>query len=368
MRGFQLALIFSVVFSTPFAKAWGGRGHHAICHSTVFLLKEKGLKDFLISRPHTMGHLCNIPDIHWKNSGAEQNKIGSPTHWIDPEVIGMKLDKVPADYKKIVSKFTGQPNQFEKDKTIVSIPSEFGSIWWRADQFWRRSVADGKQIKKAKLPKGGKEEQDEALPYNQSIYGFMVNLGLIGHFVGDASMPYHVTADHDGYGAGHGGIHWFYEDGNVNEQDESMETKVIEMAKKFQTMTKSKDKAEKDQVKFLTAKNKIEQMRELTILSSNDIQAISEIDKTTTPSEKASAENNNTKKPAQRQSPSMTAAEYQPYIIKHMARSAALLAAMWDDAYVQVGRPDLSGYRSYRYPFTPDFVAPDYYETKTSNP
>ena len=361
-------IIFVFLLLTQSVWAWGGRGHHAICHSAVFLLKEKGLKTFLRSRPHTMGHLCNIPDIYWKNSGPEQNKIGSPTHWIDPEVIGLKLVDVPTNYKKIISKYTGKKNHFEPEKTIASIPAELGSVWWRADQFWQRAVKAGKEIKRSKAPKDKKEEQNEALPYNQATYDFMVNLGLLGHFVGDSSQPFHVTVDHDGYFAGHGGIHWFYEDGNMDAQDESVETQLIQVARQLQAMVNSKDKTEKNQVKFLTAKNKIEQMRQLTMLSSNDIPALLQIDQLTKPSELASPQNNNTRKPAQRLTPDETAAAYLPYITKHMGRSAALLAAMWDEAYVKAGRPDLSAYRSFRYPLSPEFVPPDYYDLKTANP
>jgi hypothetical protein len=43
-----------------------------------------------------------------------------------------------------------------------------------------------------------------------------------------------------------------------------------------------------------------------------------------------------------------------------MSDSTAQLAAFWDEIYERAGKPDLSAYRSYRYPFKPDFVAPDY--------
>ncbi|MGE0763520.1 MAG: hypothetical protein AB7N80_09610 [Bdellovibrionales bacterium] len=356
----RLALLLTVLTTTN-AWAWGGRGHHAICHSAVFLMKEKGLQDFLKARPHVMGHLCNIPDTFWKGQGPEQNKIGSPTHWLDPEVLGVSLPDLPADYKKIVAKYTGADNKFDTSKKIASVPGELGSLWWRADQFFRRAVVEGKALKKAKVPKGGKEEQDYTLPYNKAVFGFYVNLGLIGHFVGDASMPFHSTADHDGYHAGHGGIHWFYEDGNINVQDEQFEGLVVPEARKLQAWMNSKDKNEKAQVAFLTVKNNIEKMRQLTILSSQDVQALLDIDKISKPSEKPSPENNNTKKEAQRLKATETMMAYTPLIIKHLSRSAALLAAMWDEAYVQSGRPDMSKYRSYQYPFMPEFVTPDYY-------
>ncbi|MNL81910.1 hypothetical protein D3C87_2091530 [compost metagenome] len=49
-----------------------------------------------------------------------------------------------------------------------------------------------------------------------------------------------------------------------------------------------------------------------------------------------------------------------------MARGALLLANLWDEAYVQAGRPQLAAYKSYKYPFTVDFVAPDYFVEKTT--
>ena len=65
-------------------------------------------------------------------------------------------------------------------------------------------------LKKAKaneVPKGFKEEQDNNLPFNQGTHQMLTNMGVMGHFVGDLGQPFHNTTDHDGYAAGHGGIH-----------------------------------------------------------------------------------------------------------------------------------------------------------------
>jgi hypothetical protein len=265
-----------VLLSTSVALSWGGRGHHTICSAAVFLVKDDGLRNFLMNRPHMMGHLCNIPDFYWKGLGSEVSKLGNPAHFIDVEITGLKIKDVPTDYKKIVSLYTGKPNEFKKDKTIFSVPTEFGSLWWRADQFMRRAIATGKAWKSAKAPIGTKEEQDESLPYNRASYEFFVNIGLLGHFVGDASQPFHGTADYDGYGVGHGGIHAFFEDAGVSAIGPELELKIVQAAQKLQDIVRSKSK-DADQLKkvtFLKAKTTVEKMKALSEISFAEIPTV----------------------------------------------------------------------------------------------
>lgn len=364
-----MKLIFSFVLICSLASvghAWGGRGHHAICHSAVFLLKEEGLRDYLQSRPQMMGHLCNIPDIHWKSLGPDVGKLGNPSHFMDVEVTGLAMKDIPADYQKIVSKFTGEPNQFKKGAKIFSVPTEFGSLWWRADQFFRRAIGLEKEWKKATTPTNSKEEQDEALPYNKAAFEFMVNLGLMGHFVGDAGQPFHGTTDYDGYAVGHGGIHSYFEDQGVSVLGADLEVRVIDAGKKLQEAAASKEKELKKTFQFLTAKNTIEKMRALSELSFDEIKTILAVDPIKKPSEDKKEKGMSLRTPAEREDIKTVAAKLDPIIVQEMARSAALLANLWDEAYVKVGKPKLTAYKSYRYPFTPEFVAPDYFEEKAA--
>jgi hypothetical protein len=57
----------------------------------------------------------------------------------------------------------------------------------------------------------------------------------------------------------------------------------------------------------------------------------------------------------------------QPLIVIELSRAATLLAQLWDEAYIKVGRPKLAAYKSYRYPFTPDFIQPDYFDIQKSD-
>jgi hypothetical protein len=352
--------------SAPSVFAWGGRGHHSICHSAVFLLKEDGLRDYLQSRPQVMGHLCNIPDIYWKSLGGDIGKQGNPAHFIDVEITGLTTKEIPSDYQKIVSKYTGETNQFKKEGKIFSVPTEFGSLWWRADQFFRRAINLEKDWKKAIPPANPKEEQDDSLPFNKSAHDFIVNLGLMGHFVGDAGQPFHSTADYDGYAVGHGGIHSYFEDQGVSVIGPDLEMQVISTAKKMQDAANSKDKELKKTVQFLTAKNAVEKMRALSQLSYAEIKTILTIDPLRKPSEEKKEKGMSLRTPAEREDIKTVAGKLEPIIVQEMARSAALLAHLWDEAYIKVGKPKLTAYKSYKYPFTPEFVAPDYFEEKAA--
>lgn len=358
-------MIFFLVplFFAPNIWSWGGRGHHAVCESAVFLVKNKDLKNFLQLKPHVMGHLCNIPDTYWKSLGPEVGKLGNPGHYLDPESLGLKVRDVPLDYRSIVAKYTGSKNAF-KGGTIFSVPTEFGSNWWRADQFYRRAIALESTFKTATAPTNSKEEQDDNLPYNKLIYEFFVNLGIMGHFVGDNGQPFHSTADHDGWATGHGGIHSYYEEAVVATLPYNLTSKIVEDGRILQKMLESKNKDKLNQVQFLNEKTVLEKMRGLSELTIDEIQAIYAIDKVKKASIQKDEKGMSLRTPAERAPAETLANKFQPLIIRDMARSATLLAQLWDLAYEKIGAPNLAAYKSYRYPFTPDFVPPDYFDQK----
>jgi hypothetical protein len=350
------SLIFITVFSTTQSWAWGNRGHATICEAAIFLMHKNQLRNSLREKPAMMAHLCNIPDTYWRGLGSDISHLGNPTHFTDVEILGIPTENIPLDYKQVISNFTGKKNAF-KEGNIYSIPTEFGSDWWRADQFYRRAVADGKKMKAAKTPEGKNPEQNDKTEFNKAAFAMAENLGLLGHFVGDDSQPFHSTADYDGYGTGHGGIHSYYEDGVVAAQDGDLLSKVIHRGEELQKKTSS-------EAAFLNGKTVLEKMRALAVVSRKDIPHIYGMD----PVLKKSTENEHKgffdRKPAKRQPAATVANRYQPILVTELARGAVLLAQLWDQAYEDAGSPDFQAYRSYKYPFTPDFVAPDYFDLK----
>lgn len=341
-----------ILFSTVQAHSWGGRGHHSICSVASFLVKEPGLKEYLQHKPQMMGHLCNMPDFYWKSLGGDANKYGNPTHFIDIEVIGLPVKDITTDYKKLIAEFTGTPDKFKNDgTTIKSIPTEFGSSWWRADQFMRAIAALKEEFAKAAPPANFKEEQNNDLPYNKLAYQMVVSMGLMGHFVGDNAQPFHTSADYDGYGKGHGGIHAYFEDQVVGQFDGDLEDLILKKARSLKNP------------EFLKPKTTIEKMKVLSVISNKEIEKILKVDPIIKKSTLVKERGMDIKTAAERKPAAEAFKKMKPLIVEEMARGALLLANLWDEAYRSAGSPKLGSYKSYKYPFTVEFVAPDYFDT-----
>lgn len=352
----KMTFMIIIIFSS-FVFGWGGRGHDTLCESATQLIENKELKVFMTTRAHIMGHLCNIPDTSWRSVSAEATKEGGPAHYIDSDILPVSVKDIPLDINKLITDYTGK-KRANRDGEIKSIPYELGSLWWRADQFYRRAISEKSSFAQANIP-DKKQEQEETNEFNKAVYNFFVNLGVMGHFVGDASQPFHSTDDYDGFSKGHGGIHSYYEESVVAVLDQDLQSKIVREAKKIISSSKKE--------KFLTEKTVLEKMRALSVLSFADIDAVLKADLLKNPSITKEEHGMKIRTPAVREPIEKTIKKFEPLIIKHMARSAALLATLWEQAYVEVGSPQLSGYRSFKYPFQPEFVVPDYYEIKNES-
>ena len=346
-----LLFLTSLMIAAPQALAWGGRGHDSICEVATYLVKNERLKEFVQFRPQVFGHLCNVPDIYWKSLPKEQTPFGNSAHYINAEAIGLKLSQVPLDFKALSEKYNGQPNLFEKKETIENVAKDVGSIWWRVDQLMGLAAKQAAIIKDAPLPSNKGEEQNEKLPYNSAIYNWMVNIGVMGHFVGDASMPFHNSSDHDGWYAGHGGIHSYYEDAVVGQFDGDLQSLILQRARELQKQP--------GKTAFLKGST-LEKMQKLSESAAAEIPAVLAADPIIKKSIIKQVEGKEVRIAAERKSPKVGLVQFKKRIIDQMARSSLLLANLWDESYKNLGSPDLSAYRSYRYPFTPEFIGVDY--------
>jgi hypothetical protein len=295
-----------------------------------------------------MGHLCNIPDTYWRSLGPEVTKVGNPTHFIDVEITGLKVSEVPTDFKTIVDTYTGKANHFKPKSVIANVPTELGSLWWRADQLYRRFLSFNRALQAAEAPKNAKESADAGLPFNKAAYEMVVSLGLMGHFVGDASQPLHNTADYDGYGTGHGGLHAYYEDEVVAQFDGDLQSRVLGEARAMK------------QPACLRPPTVIGKMKALSEASMDELSIILELDPLKRPSRTSTEKGMQPNGPAERESAAVGHGRFSKIILTELSRSALLLAKLWDDAYVEARRPKLAASRIYKYPLTVDFIAPDY--------
>lgn len=344
-------ILFAVLvsFHTKIVWAWGGRGHDSICETATFLVQEPGLAQFLKSKPHIMGHLCNVPDTQWRSLDKKAKSAGDPTHYVDPEILGFIPKTLPLDLKKLTTDFTGKTNQYDTEKKIFSVTREMGTSWWRVDQFMRLISGLKPIFEKAPAALAKSDEQNEQLPYNKAVYDFLVYSGVMGHFVGDTSMPYHNTTNYDGWKNGHGGIHGYYEDQVVSEISGDLHSKILKGAKKI----KKADYLKSDL-------STLEKMRIFSQISFDEIKKLEAWDPLIKKSEVKIENGMSLRTPAQRKLPAEALKKIEPLLISQMARSSVFLAHLWDEAYRSAGKPDLTKYKSYKYPTTVEFIFPDY--------
>lgn len=337
MRPKAFLILLTLCFSQA-VYGWGERGHHIICEAATRLVTNPELSQFLQGRGHQAGHVCNIPDINWRNLPS-QTKPGENSHFMDPENLGYTIDTVPTAFADIA-----KTKQISKTQVAIDL----GSLWWRADQFFRRARANAQAAKGAPLPTP-LETQNGAHPYNKAVYQFFTDLYLLGHFAGDASMPYHNTSDYDGWAKGRGGIHSFYESACVSAQGLDLVEEVFQIAVPLRAQAGPWT-------------NAVDKIRALSLQAMADMPALDSLDVIVAPSVSA------TKTYAQRPPVAESARRFRPLIAQQLARSAVLLSEMWDAAYEAGGKPNLKAYRSYRYPLAPDYVPLDYTSPRGSPP
>ncbi len=333
--------------------AWGGRGHSSICEASVHLVKNVELKKFLQSKPHVMGHLCNIPDIQWRQLGPEVTKDGNNAHFFDPDIVGLKIKDIPTDYKEVLKLFE------EKKKAIKGneiIRGDIGSAWWRVQQLVNNAAALKGAFESAKPPANPKEEQDDHFVYNESVYNFILNIGVMGHYVGDLNQPLHNTSDYDGYGKGHGGVHGYYEDTSLSYFGPDLIVRIVKSANSI-----------KDQ-SFLKPTSIIEKMRNVSLAAYADIDKLIALDPITKPSQIKLVEDLEIKTPATREAPEIGHKKFEKLQLVHLGRAALTLAHLWDLAYELAGQPSFKSYKSYRYPLTVDFIKIDYVPSRAPAP
>ena len=370
-----LFLFFSVFNFSPTAWTWGGRGHDTLCHATGFLVENQELKDFLTGKTYLMGYLCNQPDIVWKNLKGESSRTANSSHYMDFDALGVASEKVPQAFTAFETEFTGKKNVLEPNKTFKNVSVEIGTLWWRVEQFHNRNLELASVVKKTGKDNKGLEKNkinDKNKEFVSAVNNLVESMGLMGHFVGDGSQPFHSSVNFDGWLNGHGGIHYHFENTAVSNMGPDLTSLVVEAAKKMKDEAKKFAKmSEKDRssdknmptfskVRFLVEKKPQERMRALSELSLQDLEKIYQADKLKKPSQVKEEKGMNLRTPAEREPIAATLKDFEPIIISHLARGAALLSLFWEEAHQAAGSPDLDIMNNYWFPYQSEFVPLDY--------
>lgn len=327
------------------ARTWGERGHHAIARAAALDVLEgldlsaasaedsaryAGLRDLFRDKALQLAHLSNIPDTSWRGGDPITRALNAPTHYSDADQWTVNFDTIPLDYNEALAKFQGKPNLV--DGAPIDLFTS-GTLYWRSQELFELLVDAFKR-----------REPREAILY----------AGILAHFIGDASMPFHNASDHDGFITGNGGIHAYFETAALLPETPELEAAVYRRLPSAYRLFNVEAKLRQggDNAGALLAREigkqafgRILELRKL------DDAFVLERSTFSAQGRKVYAK----RKPAESATP-----VFRPMIEEQLSLSAAVLARLWRAAWEQAGRPDVSRARFRAYLHEPSFIPPVY--------
>ena len=298
---------FATLSHAPTAQAWGRHGHSLIGETAVYLATgEKGGEGFK-SHAFDVGYYCNVPDFIWKRPATYETERSE--HYMDVDVLDRLAERRPE-----IRSAVNLPRA-EFDKQFPEFPTKAGRAWWRIRELTERLQGFTKELQAA-----AKAELTERHALQSK---WLITAGVIGHYVGDLSMPLHVTENHDGQATGQKGVHAFFE-----------ETCVDDLFMHLQDTVYRKAKAAWPSFQKKNAKRSVQEMvEELSRSSLDNIKELLAIDKR-----------------SQRQKVQEACHRFEPMILRRLVASSLVLGEIYrrhmnwdfnnDRFYVYVGEPE----------------------------
>ena len=178
MRRWIAVVVAAACFLTPVpAAAWGFEAHKYILARAIPLLPAE-IRPFFEKFQVTIVEHAIDPDL-WRTAGWEQEP---PRHFLDLDAYGP-------------SPFSGLPRNY--DDAVKRYGRDFveknGTLPWRAEEIYRKLT----------------EAFTQATPYSRDNIKFFAS--VLGHYVGDAQVPFHSALNYDGQLTGQWGIHSRFE-------------------------------------------------------------------------------------------------------------------------------------------------------------
>ena len=192
MRRKLLTLFAVAAFATP-VLAWGHTGHNMINRMAVEAMPAGPLRDFFKKHEEWVTLHSVDPDIYKKSHHAEEG----PKHFLNMCSNGMKAEDYPRTWKAAVEKFG------------LHTATKQGTLPWAIQETFDELVAAFKA-------KDGTKIVEKAT--------------WLGHYVGDAHVPFHACANHDGQDTGQKGIHSIWESGMLDHNEEEIRGEAEKLA------------------------------------------------------------------------------------------------------------------------------------------
>ncbi len=166
-------LLLSAIVTCPLLLSWGIYGHEHINHAAVMALPESSLRQFFYNHIDFITQESTVPDVR---KYTMNDKTERPRHYIDYE------------------NFTKCPLPHRMDELHKIYPDSFlqknGYLPWHIQDMMEKLTVAFKNRRKTEI---------------------LFLAGDLGHYIGDAHMPLHVSNNHDGQLTNQRGIHAFWE-------------------------------------------------------------------------------------------------------------------------------------------------------------
>ena len=176
MKNFKLkhrVLTFSAISIAFISLSWGIFGHEHINNAAVMALPQP-MQTFFYNHLDFITQESTVPDLR---KYTLRDKAEGPRHYMDIENFG-SVDSIPHSFEEAKKKYT---EKFLNDNGFVA---------WYIQEIM------------TKLTKAMKDKRKTEI---------LFLAGDLAHYIGDANMPLHTSANHDGQLTNQKGIHSMFE-------------------------------------------------------------------------------------------------------------------------------------------------------------
>jgi hypothetical protein len=215
-RGIRVALLLSMLIPWN-TWAWGRRGHQIVGETAAILVSDQPNTGFMRSHSFDFGYYANVPDLIWKRPAHYD--VEKSQHYMDLELFHREFEKRP----DVTAPFSLSRKEFESK--FPELTQDTGRAFWRAREFYEKLEAITKQLWDLK--------DDEGATRQSLQEKWLLTAGLMAHYIGDLSMPLHVSENYNGKSTGQVGIHSYFEDVMVDELYPEIGLEVNHEAKKL---------------------------------------------------------------------------------------------------------------------------------------
>jgi len=279
------------------AVAWGPLGHRTVAETAALLVQDDlpaGWGPILARHRFELGVYAYVPDSKFRHMDGNAGNTEAPTH-------RLYLDAAPGEAP--------------------------GTVDRRAAQFLERARV---QLAGVRAPKGGYVRGSTAQGDVRRIAEALYELGVMSHYTGDASMPYHATADWNGHARGEGGIHFYFENDCVNLFEPGLAGDVLAGARTHRAAWLTAWQASSSRPRELVASVVRDSLAAVREVSSLDLEHA--VVERSTPG----GEHDAKRKPA-----AAGCAAMRPLLVERLAKGAVLTAYLWESVLPR--DTDLSG-------------------------